>query len=78
MFCRSMLCNLVKHSGNWADFGIDAAAALLLLSAIPAAQRSVANFWHAFHALYARHLNRLSDTRWGDKTPSWLITRCWM
>ena len=70
MFCRLVLANLVKHSGNWADFGIDAEAAMSLLGAMPATQRSVANFWHAFHALYARHVDRDSTTRWGDKTPS--------
>jgi len=69
-FCRLVLSNLVKHSGNWADFGIDAAAALPLFAAMPAAQRSVAKFWHAFHALYARHIGRESTARWGDKTPS--------
>jgi protein-tyrosine sulfotransferase len=69
-FCRLVLTNLVKHSGNWTDFGIDATAALSLLAAVPAAQRSVGNFWHAFHALYARHVGRPPGTRWGDKTPS--------
>ncbi|HUB45281.1 MAG TPA: sulfotransferase [Acetobacteraceae bacterium] len=69
-FCRLVLTNLVKHSGNWADFGIDAAAALPLFAAIPPEHRTVANFWHAFHALYARHIGRPSKTRWGDKTPS--------
>ena len=49
-FCRLALTNLVKHSGNWADFGIDAAAALPLFAAIPPEHRTVANFWHAFHA----------------------------
>lgn len=69
-FCRLVLANLVKHSGNWADFGIDGTAALSLFTTIPAGHRTVANFWHAFHALYARHVGRPSETRWGDKTPS--------
>ena len=69
-FCRLVLANLVKHSGRWEDFGIDAAAALGLFAALPSDCRSVANFWHAFHALYARHVGRPGATRWGDKTPS--------
>jgi len=69
-FCRLVLSNLVKHSAHWADFGIDAATGLPLFAAMPPAQRSVGNFWHAFHALYARHVGRESTTRWGDKTPS--------
>ena len=70
MFCRLVLTNMVKHTAHWADFGIDATAALPLFAAIPDGQRSIANFWHAFHALYARHLGKPSDARWGDKTPS--------
>jgi len=69
-FCRLVLSNLVKHSANWGDFGIDAGVALTLFAAMPAAERSVGNFWHAFHALYARHAGRESTARWGDKTPS--------
>jgi len=69
-FCRLAFGNLPKFTANWAGFGIDAGAATALLGEIPVEQRSVANFWHAFHALYARHVGRPSDTSWGDKTPS--------
>lgn len=43
--------------------------ALELLSSVPAEHRSIANFWHAFHALYAVAVGKSSTNRWGDKTP---------
>jgi protein-tyrosine sulfotransferase len=70
MFCRLVLSGLQKHSGCWADFGIDAGAAFALLSRIPGDLREIANFWHAFHAIYATHVNKPAETRWGDKTPA--------
>jgi hypothetical protein len=70
VFCRLALANLRRHSAGWAFYGIDPREALGLLSAIDAAHRSMANFWHGFHALYATRVNKPGETRWGDKTPS--------
>jgi hypothetical protein len=70
LFCRLVLSGLQKYSGRWADFGIDAGTAFGLLANIPDNFREIANFWHAFHAIYANRVNKPSDTRWGDKTPA--------
>lgn len=68
-FCKLVLTNMMIHSANWEDYGIDSDVSALLY-ALPAERRSIVNFWHAFHALYAKHAGRPSETRWGDKTPS--------
>jgi protein-tyrosine sulfotransferase len=69
-FCGMVLVALRQYSGRWEDFGIDQTTAFGLLTSIPGAFRTIANFWHAFHAIYANRVNKPSDTRWGDKTPS--------
>ena len=70
VFCRLVLANLRQHSAGWEYYSVNQHEALGILTAIPAAHRSMANFWHAFHAIYAARVNKPSDTRWGDKTPS--------
>jgi protein-tyrosine sulfotransferase len=70
LFCRMILSGLQKYTNRWEDFSIDEPLALQLLATVPAPRRSIANFWHAFHAIYATRMDRPSDTRWGDKTPA--------
>jgi protein-tyrosine sulfotransferase len=69
-FCQLILNDLQKYSESWEYFGIEEATALNLLTSIPGDFRNIANFWHAFHAVYANRVHKPSDTRWGDKTPS--------
>lgn len=69
-FCRLVLTGMRRHSDIWDYLALDAGTAFGLLSVMPDALRSVANFWHAFHAIYARQATKPSTTRWGDKTPS--------
>ena len=64
-----MLDEPTRDFASWQQFHLDAAATMALLVWIPAECRSVANFWHAFHAIYAGQVGRPSDARWGDKTP---------
>ncbi|HEY1934651.1 MAG TPA: sulfotransferase [Acetobacteraceae bacterium] len=70
LFCRMILSGLRKYTNRWEDFAIDEPLALQLLATVPLQHRSIANFWHAFHAIYATGMDRPSDTRWGDKTPA--------
>jgi hypothetical protein len=69
-FCRLVLNDMKSGSGGWEYFGIDADTALPLLSSVGPAYRTVANFWHAFHAIYALHVNKPASSVWGDKTPA--------
>jgi protein-tyrosine sulfotransferase len=69
-FCGLVLAALQKYSGRWEDFGIEQTMAFDLLTNIPSGFQTIANFWHAFHAIYANRVNKPGDTRWGDKTPS--------
>lgn len=69
-YCLSILDEMRSNNDQgWSWYGIDTHQALELLSSVPAEHRSVANFWHAFHALYAIAVGKPSVTRWGDKTP---------
>lgn len=70
LFCRLVFNYMQQATGSSLHFGDDWVLAMTLLQNIPRDVRTVANFWHAFHALYAARLNRPGDTRWGDKTPS--------
>ena len=69
-FCRLVFDHLKRYSGGLEHFGINDGADLLLLRDIPGAFRSVANFWHAFNALYAARMGKPGAARWGDKTPA--------
>lgn len=70
LFCRLVFNYLQQATASSLHFGDDWVLVMVLLQNIPREVRTVANFWHAFHALYAARLNRPGDTRWGDKTPS--------
>lgn len=70
LFCRLVIQHLGLYSGGVAHFGMDAAELSGVLSALPAPHRNPADFWHAFHAIYATLVGKGSNTRWGDKSPS--------
>lgn len=70
IFCRLTLANLRQHSPGWDFYDLDPRTAFTLLAAMPDAHRTMADFWHAFHALYATRMGKPGETRWGDKTPS--------
>jgi protein-tyrosine sulfotransferase len=67
--CRLIIGEVQRDSPQNGAFGVDAAMAISLLSSIPPEHRTIANFWHAFHAIYATHVGKPSVSRWGDKTP---------
>lgn len=68
-YCRGILSHLTANRDDWTSFAIDEARALQHLSSIPPEAQSAANFWHAFHAIYAQSAGKDSSFRWGDKTP---------
>ena len=70
LFCGLVLEHLQSQSGSWEYFGLHPDQVLARLLTLPKPYRSQANFWHAFHAIYACHVGKPSCTRWGDKTPS--------
>jgi len=69
VFCSLVVEHLGRYSGGLGHFGMDEAV-FGLLAALPAPRRNVADFWHAFHAIYATLVGKASGTRWGDKSPS--------
>jgi Sulfotransferase family len=69
-FCRQCLSHL-RASPDWAvRLDPDPAEILGLLTSIPPIFRTVADFWHALHAVLATRVGKPAETRWGDKTPS--------
>ncbi len=70
LFCRLVLREMRRDAGIWKYFDLDEVATLQHLAGIPDEFRGLANFWHAFHAIYATRIGKPSTSRWGDKTPS--------
>lgn len=67
-FCRKIISAMSEHK-DWVGFGIDEKTALELFYSIPDGERTVQNFWHTFHAIYAKSIGKPNSKRWGDKTP---------
>lgn len=65
---RRLMAVLTQDAAHWRHFGLDAAILGPTLEALPPEHRTPADFWHAFHALYAGRM-KPAARRWGDKTP---------
>jgi hypothetical protein len=67
--CDAIIGELAEQEKAWQTFNLDRQQVVAVLRSVPENYRSIANFWHAFHAVYADSLGKASTTRWGDKTP---------
>ena len=68
--CERLVAKLVSDQESWRLFQLDRDEVVAALRTVPAEYRSVQNFWHAFHAIYASKVGKASSVPWGDKTPA--------